>query len=180
MSHPVEDLIKLCQKNDRKAQYALYGRFCDYAMNICYRFAANIEEAQDMVQNTFVRVFTHIQDYDSQKGSFVAWLHQIALREAMAVRRKKMHWQSVELAAVEYADSQTKEDIIDKMTLDEMESLVRKLPESHRIILLLYYFDDCTHEEIADILGIGVSSSRSRLTRARAELLHQWNHLYCP
>ncbi len=179
MSHPVEELIRLCQKNDRKAQYALYGRFCDYAMKICYRFATNIEEAKDMVQNTFVRVFTHIHDYNPQKGTFVAWLHQIALREALAVRRKKTNWQSVELAVLEYTDRQTNEDIIDKMTVDDMESLIRKLPESQRIILLLYYFDDCTHEEIADILNIGVSSSRSRLTRARAELLRQWTQLQC-
>lgn len=172
----IEELLLGCRQQDRTAQRALYDQFCDFVFRACYKYAVDVPEAQDMVQNTFVRVFTHIHEYDPAKGTFVNWLHRIAVREAIAVKRKNARLQFDE-SALAQLNPVVAGDIFEKMTLDEIKVSILKLPENHRTILMLHYFDGFAHDEIAELLQIEVSSSRARLSRARSELLHEWQHL---
>lgn len=175
MEHPIEQVIARCRQNDRKAQRELYDRFDRFVMRICYRYANEMEEAKDMLQNTFVRVFHHLHDYDASKGTFVNWIHRIAVNEAIALKRKKYQWQLSE-QALEQAEQACPSDIIQRLTVDELRALILTLPDIHRTVLMLHYFDGLTHEEMAELLGIALSSSRARLSRAKNELISRWNH----
>jgi RNA polymerase sigma factor (sigma-70 family) len=174
MAHPIEDIIVHCKAGDRLAQRRLYDQFSNFAMGICYRYATDISEAKDMVQNTFVRIFQHIHDYDSTKGTFTTWLHRIAVHEAIAVKRKKQRWNLSE-SALAITELPYNSDVLDQITIEELRSIIDKLPESHRIILMLYYFDGFNHTEIAQLLSIEISSSRAKLSRAKSELTYHWN-----
>ncbi len=174
MTHPIEQLITQCLAADRAAQRQLYEQFRDFVMRICHRYATDLAEAKDMVQNTFVRVFQHLEIYDPAKGTFTTWLHRIAVRESIAVKRKKQQWNLTESALV-VAESTWSPDIIERLTVEELRAVVEKLPDSHRTILMLYYFDGFSHEEVAALLQIELSSSRAKLSRAKSALNYQWN-----
>lgn len=174
MEHPIEALINRCRQNDRTAQRQLYEQFSAFVMRTCYRYATDLEEAKDMLQNTFVRVFHYLPDYDPAKGTFTNWIHRIAVHEAIAVKRKKQRWNLSDAVFAE-ADASCPPEVIQRLTVEELRAVIDKMPEIHRTILMLHYFDGLAHDEIATLMGIEISSSRARLSRAKTELIHRWN-----
>jgi RNA polymerase sigma-70 factor, ECF subfamily len=179
MTFPLDAVIQGCLSNHRLAQQQLYNQYANLVMQVCYRYATDIQEAQDMVQNTFIRVFDHLKQFDAGKGAFSTWIHTIAVREAIALKRKHPRWNLTESTFAQL-ESHYQSDIFDKMTVEELRQTVAKLPEIHRVVLMLHYFDGYSHEEIADLMGIEIASSRSRLSRARTELQHHWNLIHSP
>jgi len=173
MQPPLAPIIDRCLQHDRAAQKLLFQQYKDTVMSACYRYATDINEAKDMAQNTFIRVFHHLVDYDADKGSFVTWISRIAVREAIAIKRKNKRLIFPD-SQMPLTDEVLPPQIIDQLSIAELKNLIEKMPESHKIILNLYYFDEFSHQEIAELLGIETSSSRSKLTRAKAELQTQW------
>jgi RNA polymerase sigma-70 factor, ECF subfamily len=177
MAYSPEELLERCLANNRQAQQQLYNQFADMVMHVCYRYAAHVQEAEDMVQNTFIRVFQNLCHYDPAKGAFSTWIYTIAIREAISVKRKQPRWNLSE-STFSQIESNYQTDIFDKLTVEELRQTIAKLPESHRVVLMLHYFEGYSHEEIADLLNIEISSSRSRLSRARTELNYHWNLIH--
>jgi RNA polymerase sigma factor (sigma-70 family) len=173
MNQTIEHIIQKCLLQDRAAQRLLYQQYCEVVMQACYRYASDINEAKDMVQNTFIRVFQHLEVYNPTLSSFATWISRIAVREAIALKRKKKKLDFND-DIFEKVEQSIVPEIIDKLEIEEVRVLIEKLPENHRIILNLYYFEEFSHQEIASMLGIEISSSRSKLTRAKAELNVQW------
>lgn len=166
----LKNIINGCRKGNRLSQKALYRQFYRYGMNVCNRYAQSEAEAEEMLNDAFLRIFTKIELYDTSL-SFPAWLHTIVVRSAINYLKKyqnKPLTTDIELA--EYFPVSDYDDIIAQMSADELIVLVRKLPQSYRSAFNLYVIDGCSHTEIAAMLGISEGTSRSNLMIARQKL----------
>jgi RNA polymerase sigma-70 factor (ECF subfamily) len=165
----IEKLIAGCRRNDRKCQQALYLRFADHAMGLCYRYARDLQEAEDILQNAFVKVFTNIKKYDEKKGDFQGWFSRIVINEALQLLKKNKR---IHLTGDDHSfhDGEVEPEIYGLLEAEEIHDLLAQLPDGYRIVFNLYVIEEYSHQEIAELLGISASASRSQLTRAKAML----------
>ncbi len=162
----LEKIIKGCQQNKMKYQKMLYDKFADLMFGICMRYANTKEEAEDVFQDGFVKVFKYIGDY-SFTGSFEGWIRKIFVNTAISHFRvnSKKYFQ-VEYENIEkYLPSVSFEEI--KYTEEELLSIINELPESYRLVFNLYAVEGFKHKEIAQLFGIDENTSKTHLFRAR-------------
>lgn len=166
----LQDVINGCLLGNRISQKALYRHFYSYGMNVCNRYARSEEEAEEMLNDAFLRIFTKIDLYDGQR-SFPAWLHTIVVRSAINYLKK---YQNKPLTVgVELAEQRTTSvsaNVLSQMSADEIIILVRQLPPSYRMAFNLAVIEGYSHVEIAAILGISEGTARSNLMIARQKL----------
>jgi RNA polymerase sigma factor (sigma-70 family) len=164
-----EALIVGCIKNNPVAQRELYGRFSPRMLSVCYRFAQDRDDAEDMMQEGFIKVFTQMHTFQN-KGSFEGWVRRIMVHTCINYLKKhKKFNDSVDLA---YAGSvQIREEMVPSiMQAKQIIESIRSLPVGYRTVLNLYAIEGYSHQEIAEMLEIGESTSRSQYTRAKAML----------
>jgi RNA polymerase sigma-70 factor (ECF subfamily) len=167
--HMTEDLILAgCLRNDPVAQRELYNRYSPKMLAVCYRFAPSREDAEDMLQEGFIKVFTQIHTFQN-KGAFEGWIRRIVVHTCINVlKRNKRFNEAVDL---EYAvEAQTRENIPSIMQAKQVVECIRLLPVGYRTVLNLYAIEGYSHKEIGEMLDIGESTSRSQYTRAKAML----------
>jgi RNA polymerase sigma-70 factor (ECF subfamily) len=161
-----EDLIKGCIRKEREAQKALYDRYADILLGICVRYATDTAEAEDILQEGFVRIFTYISDY-SGKGSLFNWMRKIMINTAITVYHRNLkHRYHQEIDAVQEPARDEMPGSSD-FTREELLGVIRSLPEGYRIIFNLYAVEGFKHKEIAEMLGIDINTSKSQYSRAR-------------
>lgn len=155
-------------KGDREAQRKLYKHFYGYAMSVSLRYTKDAEEAKDILNDSFLKVFTKIHQYDPQKP-FKGWIRRIIINTALdSYRHNLKHYNLVDIeTAVPEADAF---NVLQQMNYEYLVSLVQALSPAYRAVFSLYAIDGYTHEEIADMLGIAVGTSKSNLANARANL----------
>ncbi|MGB0839736.1 MAG: RNA polymerase sigma factor [Chitinophagales bacterium] len=162
-------LIQQCLAGNRQAQFQLYGQFKAKMFGLCYRYAKNRAEAQDMLQDGFVKVFQKLHTYRAVKP-LGAWIHRIMVNTALEhIRKRKMvfdDFATVESPAYN-ARYQAQDDIMGRMEAKALIQLLRQLPVEHQTILNLYAIEGYSHKEIGEMLHISVSNSKVRLMRAR-------------
>jgi len=170
--YTIHDLINRCQTGDRKAQELLYKQFASKMLGVCLRYAVDKMEAEDMLQNGFVKVFQKLGDYRNE-GSFEGWMRRIMVHSSIEYYRKyhKM-MQLVEL------EDNTNELAVNSLAIAELAAkdlmtLIQQLAPGYRIIFNLYAIDGYSHKEIAALTGITEGASKSQLSRARAVLREQ-------
>lgn len=161
-----EQIIEGCLKNDRNAQRVLYDRYAPLMLGICMRYAQDKAEAEDVLQEGFVKVFLRIKQY-KKKGSFEGWLKRIIINTAISNYRKNLkHYYHSELGDVSEGYYKTKFPNSD-FTKDELLAVIRELPKGYRIVFNLYAIEGYKHKEIADMLDIDTTTSKSQYSRAR-------------
>ncbi len=161
-----EDLIKGCIRKEREAQKALYERYADRLLGICARYAADTAEAEDILQEGFVRIFAYIKDF-SAKGSLFNWMRKIMINTAITMYHKNLkHRYHQDVEEVQSPSPDLMPGHSD-FTVEELLAVIRSLPEGYRIIFNLYAVEGFKHREIADMLGIDVNTSKSQYSRAR-------------
>ncbi len=173
MSLSERDLITYCQKNDAFAQRLLYQLYVNDLLKLCFRYVNNKTDIEDILQHSFEKVFFKIGQFEYKgAGSLKAWIHRIAINECL------MHIRKNKTFNISFIDETTwLEDKIDhsdhepeannSFELSHVQACIRKLPDGYRAVLNLYVFDEMTHEEVADTLGISINTSKSQLSRAR-------------
>ena len=162
---PETDLITGCIAGDRKMQYELYQRFAPKMYGVCLRYAANAEEAEDMLQEGFVKVFRKLDSFRSE-GSFEGWVRRIFVNTAIEQFRKKNYLQPIterEEATVEGSYL----SVLDNLAERDIIGLVQQLSPGYRTVFNMYVVEGYTHKEIADALGISEGTSKSQLSRAK-------------
>ena len=167
-SKEVESLLSGCLKQDREAQGKLYKHFFGYAMSICVRYSKDAEEAREVLNDGFLKVFTKLNLYDPKKP-FKLWLRRIMINTALDSYRhnlKHYHLLDVETALPE-ADPF---DVLQQLNYEYLIGLIQKLSPAYRTVFNMYVIDGYQHEEIAEMLGISVGTSKSNLFKARANL----------
>jgi RNA polymerase sigma-70 factor (ECF subfamily) len=163
-------IIQRCLKGDRESQKVLYEHFYGYAMSICLRYTRSREEAREILNDGFMKVFTRLNQHEDQ-SSFKAWLRRIMINTAIDQYRKSgkhEHHQDLEAAAAQVVSVHG--DALDALSYGELVMMVQQLTPAYRTVFNLYVIDGYTHEEIAAQMGISVGTSKSNLFKAREQL----------
>lgn len=164
-----EQMLAGSIKNNASAQEAFYNKFSPKMLGVCYRFAKNREDAEDMLQEGFIKIFTQIHQYRNE-GALEGWIRRIVVHTCINVLKKnKKFAESVDII---HANSiHVKEDMIPSiMQAKQVVECIRMLPMGYRTVLNLYAIEGYSHKEIAGMLDIEESTSRSQYTRAKAML----------
>jgi len=168
-----EKLIQQCKNGDLKHLEVLYKHFYGYAMGVGLRYSYSRDDAQEVVNDAFIKVFGALQYYDAGKP-FKAWLRTIVVNTAIDKQRKeqKHQWgKDIENAL----QLESPFNAVEQLNVDDILKLLALLPDVHRTVFNLYEIDGYKHDEIAEILGIPASSSRVYLTRAKDKLREMLN-----
>lgn len=166
-----EVLVDGCLHNNRKMQEMLYRRFAGEMYAVCRAYATDTDEAKDILQDSFIKVFKNIGQYNG-KGALKAWIRRIITNTAIDHIRRKP--QKSDLFEVEnIVDDRTAEVEMEKLTSADVFKQVQRLPEGARLIFNLYALEGLSHKEIAVKLNITESTSKSQFRRAR-QLLQVW------
>ena len=170
------ELIAGCIRQDRTCQEALYKRFYGKMMGVCLRYAKNRDEASDMPQEGFIKVFTSIRNFAS-KGSFEGWVRRIIVNTAVDhLRRNKHEYMIVSTVYAregdvpDPAEEVEDENLINNLSEEEILNAISQLSPAYRAVFNLYVMEDLPHKEIADQLGISEGTSKSNLAKARFQL----------
>lgn len=157
-----------CRKQQRDSQHELYQQFYAYGMSVTIRYADNEDEAIQILNDGFMKVFTHIKKFDLDKP-FKPWFRQIVVNTAINhVRKQKKFKREVQMD--EAINISTGEDILSKISYHELMAMVQSLTTAYRTAFNMYVIDGFKHEEIAEALGISVGTSKSNLSKARSKL----------
>ena len=166
--HNLDLLIRGCLKRDRQCQKLLYKQFYSYAMSICMRYTRNYDDAVEVINDSFLKVFMRIEQYDQQR-EFKGWFRRILINCSIDKIKKEMKTRNQ--VPVDEIDPPSI-SISPEGTQDHKEilMLIQKLSPAYRSVFNLYVIDGYTHEEIAKTLGISIGTSKSNLAKARMRL----------
>jgi RNA polymerase sigma-70 factor (ECF subfamily) len=165
-----EHVIAGCVANDPIAQRELYNRYSPKMLAVCYRFAQSREDAEDMLQEAFIKVFTQVHSFQ-HKGAFEGWVRRIVVHTCINILKRNKRFN--EAIDIEHAkEAQTKENMPGVLQAKQVVECIRLLPTGYRTVLNLYAIEGYSHKEIGLMLEIGESTSRSQYTRAKAMLEH--------
>lgn len=164
-----QHLIKGCIAGDRAFQTKLYGLFAPKMMGVCLRYSKSREEAEEVLQEGFLRVFTYIKKFRGD-GSFEGWIRKIMVNCALSRYRNKSTLHPVRGLDAFHDDGSGLTDITSTLDTKELLSLVQSLPPGYKMVFNLYVFEGYKHREIAEALGISEGTSKSNLSDARVFL----------
>lgn len=161
-----EAILHGCLSNQPAAQQALYQQYSPKMLAVCYRFSKSREDAEDMLQEGFIRVFTQMHQFQS-KGSFEGWIRRIIVHTCInQLKKNKRFNESIDIT---YANSvQVREESVPSIIqAKQITECIRLLPIGYRTVLNLFAIEGYSHREIATLLDIEESTSRSQYTRAK-------------
>ena len=172
-----KDIIEKCRRNDRKAQLQLYNNYCDGMYSVAKRYLRHDAEAEDAVQDAFIKAFTKMHLF-SGDVAFGAWLKKIVIRTCLDVLKKR------KMNLVDLDSIQLKEPISDEeshwvfsnsISLDHIKNAIDKVSQNYKLVLNLYLIEGYDHQEISGILNINEATSRTYLHRGKQKLQQQLN-----
>jgi RNA polymerase sigma factor (sigma-70 family) len=166
----IQILIGGCLKNDRKAQEHLYKRFYQAMMTLCVRYAKDRDDALEMLNDAFLKIFIRIRQYDPTKGALYTWMRKIVINTAIDFLRKQQNVPVAEVALTNEEEPGIENEAVQKMNGDELLGMIRQLPAATGMVFNLYIVDGFTHREIASMLAISEGTSRWHLSEARRQL----------
>lgn len=168
----IQELIRQCKANEPKAQELLYKQFAGKMLGVCMRYAIDRMEAEDMLQNGFIRVFQKIGGY-REEGSFEGWVRRIIVHSAIECYRK--HYKLLHVVATEESATEISVNAAAAANLNaqDLMALIQQLSPGYRMVFNLYAIEGYSHREISQMLGITEGASKSQLSRARGILKEQ-------
>lgn len=172
----LNNLILGCKKGDRQSQSRLYMQFASTMLVVCMRYARTREEAEEILQEGFLQVFTKIQQFRGE-GSFEGWIRKIMVNTSLQRLRAKSY-----LTKVVSVDELQIEDLnpalpVETLATKELIGIIQGLPPMYKAVFNLYVFEGMKHREIAETLGISEGTSKSNLSDARTLLQQELNRL---
>ena len=164
-----ENLIKKCASGNSLAQKTFYEKFAGKMMGVCLRYAQNYEEAQDVLQDAFIKIFGKLPEYE-KKGSLEGWVRRIVVNTALdSYRKNKKFQQNVAVDSVDYM-LENKTYIIEELNANDLLVVIKTLPDGYRMVFNLFAIEGYSHKEIAERLGVTESTSKSQFSRAKKML----------
>lgn len=161
----LEETIYKCWERNSKAQSELYRLFSRKMYGVCLRYARDSADAEDILQEGFVRVFTKIKQFEF-KGSFEGWMRRIMVNTALEKFRKHDRLYPVEEMSI-YESTEWVEETISSITADELMKMIQELPPRYKMVFNLYAIEGYSHLEIGAMMNISEGTSKSNLSRAR-------------
>lgn len=162
-------LVKECLEGNSKAQRMLFEKFAPKMLGVCMRYTKNVEQAEDVLQDGFVKVFTKLSHYTGN-GSLEGWIRRIIVNTALDEIRKNVKFQSnVSVEDVDYKldiDSH----ILEGLMAEDLMGLINDMPAGYKVVFNMFAIEGFSHKEIAVQLNISENTSKSQYSRARAYL----------
>jgi RNA polymerase sigma factor (sigma-70 family) len=162
------DLIRGSMEGDRRMQEELYRRFSPRMYGVCMRYAGNAEEAEDILQEGFIKVFKKLGSFRSE-GSFEGWIRRIFVNTAIEHFRRKTYQQPITEQHENSVEGKYL-SVLDNLGEKDILKLIQDLSPGYRTVFNLYVVEGYTHKEIGDMLGISEGTSKSQLSRAKVIL----------
>lgn len=164
-------MIKGCVSQNQQCQKALFNTYAGKFMTVCIRYARDEMEAEDFLQEGFVRIFNNLHQFKFE-GSFEGWMRRVVVNVCLKkLQKKNLHF--VELVDYSSQMPNVNSTAVTNLGEDDLMRLIQKLPEGYKIVFNLNIIEGYSHEEIADMLQIQASTSRSQLVKARKMLQTQ-------
>lgn len=170
------EIITLCLKGDRKAQKALFEQFAPKMLGLCRRYAVDDQEAQDMAQEGFIRLFNNLEKFRNT-GPFEGWVRRIFVNTAIKYYHRQKTHHSATPAETAFDLEHRDVPVLDMLSEQELLRMLDTLPEGYKVVFNLYAIEGFSHAEIAELLNIQESTSRSQLVKARKMLQTKVNEL---
>jgi RNA polymerase sigma factor (sigma-70 family) len=166
----IEELIIACKKNNREAQNLLYQTYKDTLFLQSLKYTKNIEEAEDILHDAFVTIFTSIKKYRNE-GSFEGWMKRIVINKSIDKCKKRKLLRN-DLNEHNVTDAEEAVEIAEEtnISLNKLLEYIQQLPDQYRLVFNLYQLDGFSHKEIAKMLSISESTSKSNFHRAKISL----------
>jgi len=162
-----KDILAGCIKGKQSAQWELYTRYSRLLLAICNRYAKDLDEAEDILQEGFVKIFLNIKEFKGD-GSIVAWMRRIMINTAIThyhkMKKHRYHDDLDEVKETKFDDYLWDEA---EFTRDELYNIIHRMPAGYRMVFNLYAVEGYKHREIAEIMGIDENTSKSQYSRAR-------------
>ena len=163
-----DDIINGCLNKDRKMQEMLYHRFSSKMYTVCLRYCKDAEDAQDLLQDGFVKIFRNLDRYRGE-GSFEGWIRRIFINTSIEHFRKSLRNFSVsEVQEISIEDPSW--NALDNLAEKDIIKMIQNLSPGYRQVFNMYVIEGYSHKDISDILGISEGTSKSQLARAKAIL----------
>jgi RNA polymerase sigma factor (sigma-70 family) len=163
-----EELVKGCARGDRAAQRALYERFCSKMMVICQRYARSTQEAEDSLQEGFIKIFKSITDFRFE-SKLETWITRVMINTSLNSQRQKLYM--LPMVDVDEVSIPQREEIsLAGFHLSELINIVQSLPDGCRVVFNLFAIEGYSHKEIGEMLHISEGTSKSQYNRARSLL----------
>lgn len=166
-----EELIAGCLKNERLAQKRLYERHFSKMMAVCMRYAAHKDQATEMLNTGFFKVFKTIETFAKKGGNLEAWIYRIMVNTCIDQLRSEIRHQHSDLEKSVYAEDSS--DVISDLNAAQILEMVNRLTPAYRTVFNLYVVEGYNHAEVGQLLGISEGTSKSNLAKARAKLQEQ-------
>jgi RNA polymerase sigma factor (sigma-70 family) len=171
-----QKLVKDCLKDKPQAQRELYELFAETMLGVCYRYTRSVRDAEDVLQEGFIKVFHHLKQY-KQEGELGAWIRRIMVNTALNYLKRNRKYQEEMFFTEEYMHPVATDDPAVRLQAKEIADLIRQLPQGYQVIFNLHAVEGFSHVEIGEMLGISDGTSRSQYSRAR-NLLITWIEKY--
>ena len=163
----VSQLIERIRQKDQRAMSQLYQIYVGKLSSVCYRYVSDYDDAKDVLQNSFVKIFTSISRLDYRgEDSFKAWMKRIVANEALTQLKRKKRLVFMEHNNIN-EEPLDEEPRTERISADELHELICKLPDGYRMVLNLYIFEGYSHRQIAEMLNISESTSASQFYHAK-------------
>lgn len=173
MEQPVrnihDDLIDRCRAGDRDAHYRLYKAYSRQMFNTACRITGRHEDAEDALQEAFISAFKHLGHYRGD-STFGAWLKRIVINKSINILKKRRHELIPDDDRWDVAEADEPATYREGLTLERVRKAIGELPDGYRTVLSLYLLEGYDHQEIAEIMNISESTSKSQLNRAKTRL----------
>lgn len=176
MAEKLDILLKECKRGKSDSQEELYRRFASAMYGLCLQYASSEEDAQDILQEGFIKVFAKL-DQVKNPAALPGWIRRVMINTALEKYRSQVVLQRVDELREDHHED-TGNEALDKISCEELVALIQTLTPRYRMVFNLYAIEGYSHQEISEELGISVGTSKSNLSRARTILQDKVKSIY--
>jgi len=180
----LSDLLNGCIKGHRKSQDFLYEKYAGRLYFTCLRYIQNNEEAQDVLQESLIKIYKNIQNFDNDnEGAFWSWMNRIAVNTALNHIRDNKRFEETDISELENVLGFSEEEeecdssLFSTVSSEKILQIIQELPSGYKIVFNMYVFEDFSHKEIAEKLNISINTSKTQLFKARKLILSKINQI---
>ena len=163
------NVVEKCKANDRAAQLQLYRKYCDGMFVVANRFVKNADDAEDVLQESFIKAFQKIHQYKGEV-TFGAWLKRIVVNKSIDFLKTKKDKVSIDEQDMQVVAEDDNWNVSAVISIDEVRLAIDQLQEKYKYVVLMFLVEGYDHQEIAEVLNISSSACRTRLSRGKNQL----------
>jgi RNA polymerase sigma factor (sigma-70 family) len=164
----LETIIAKCKTNDRNAQHKLFDMFSGLLLAVSKRYTPLNLDAEDNLQDGFIKIFQNMDKYDPAKANFESWARKIVIHCALSKLKLKRNSEEILISSLVNFDAQLKDEaVLDQLSMQDLHKMIESLPDGYRQVFCLYEIEGYSHAEIGEMLNIKEVSSRTQLSRSK-------------